>query len=179
MSELAAMNKDKVLDLLNERCAFERTGVKLYDSIIGKMKQSADAQITKMLDQMQEHRDQEKEHEEWLEEQIRALGGDPHAKTDKVQLIEKESRGIEAVILDGDPEIPHLFHALLVAELADNAGWDLLVELADEADDDKAKRAFKKRLHEEEEHLIFVRRAMERFAMREVLGQQVSMPTQP
>jgi bacterioferritin (cytochrome b1) len=179
MDELAAKNRDKVLDLLNERCAFERTAVKLYDAIVAKIRRANQAEFTRMLAQMQEHRDQEKEHEEWLEEQIRALGGDPHAETEHVQLTAKESQGILAVILNGDPEIPHLFHALLVAELADNAGWDLLVELAEEADDDKAKRAFKKRLHEEEEHLIFVRRAMERFAREEVLGEQVAMPTQP
>ncbi len=40
-----------------------------------------------------------------------------------------------------------MFHALFAAELVDNAGWDLLVQLADEADDDEARRAFKKRLH--------------------------------
>ena len=179
MAQLGTTNKEKVLDLLNERCAYERTGVRLYDAIIGKIEQSGDSKITKMLGQMQEHRDQEKEHEEWLEERIRALGGDPHAKTTMVQLTETESKGLEAVILDGDPDVSHLFHALLIAELADNAGWDLLVELADEAEDQEAKRGFKKRLHEEEEHLIFVRRAVERFARREVLGERVSMPTQP
>ncbi|HEU4612003.1 MAG TPA: hypothetical protein VFS15_07990, partial [Kofleriaceae bacterium] len=65
------------------------------------------------------------------------------------------------------------------AELADNAGWDLLVTLADEAGDRDAKKAFKKRLHAEEEHLIFVRRAVQKIARREVLGEQVSMPTWP
>lgn len=83
------------------------------------------------------------------------------------------------MILDGDNEVSHLFHALLTAELADNAGWDLLASLADEAGDRDAERAFKKRLHEEEEHLIFARKAVERLARREVLGEQVSMPTSP
>lgn len=53
------------------------------------------------------------------------------------------------------------------------------MQLADDADDGAAKRAFKKRLHEEEEHLIFVRRAVERFSAKAVLSEPVSMPTAP
>jgi hypothetical protein len=75
-----------------------------------------------------------------------------------------------------DAKLPHLFHALLAAELVDNAGWDLLVQLADEAGDHEAKRQFKKRLHEEEDHLIFVRKAVQKFSFQEILGEQVRFP---
>lgn len=179
METLARQNKDKVIDLLTARLLFERTGVKLYESIMAKLRANNEQGYDRMLGQLQEHRDQEKEHEEWLEEQIRALGGDADAMTEMAQLEARESSGIEDVILDGDNEVSHLFHALLTAELADNAGWDLLASLADEAGDRDAERAFKKRLHEEEEHLIFARKAVERLARREVLGEQVSMPTSP
>ena len=178
MDKLGQKNKDKVIDMLAERLQFERSGVKLYDAVLKKMQSSREPTISKMLDQMQEHRDQEKEHEEWLEECIRQLGGDAKQLTEKAKLVTQESKGIEEVIMK-DAEIPHLFHALLAAELVDNAGWDLLVDLADEADDTKAKREFKKRLHEEEEHLILVREAMKKFAAHEVLGEKLQMPTQP
>jgi rubrerythrin len=178
MDKLGQKNKDKVIDMLAERLQFERSGVKLYDAVIKKMQSSREPSVTKMLDQMQEHRDQEKEHEEWLEECIRQLGGDDKQMTEKARLIQQESKGIEEVIMK-DAEIPHLFHALLAAELVDNAGWDLLVQLADEADDNKAKRDFKKRLHEEEEHLILVRETMKKFAAHEVLGEKLQMPAQP
>jgi hypothetical protein len=72
--------------------------------------------------------------------------------------------------------ISHLFHALLAAELSDNAGWDLLVQIADDVGDREAKRAFKKRLHQEEDHLIFVRRAVERFARMAVTGRKAELP---
>ena len=179
MDKLAHQHPDKVIDYLTERLVFERDGVKLYDAILAKMRVSGDEEVRRMLDQMQEHRDQEKEHEEWLEEQIRSLGGDAHGTTEMSELVTREAKGIDDVILDGDNEIAHLFHALLTAELADNAGWDLLVTLADEAGDRDARRQFKKRLHEEEEHLIFVRRVVERFARRQVLGEVVAMPTSP
>ena len=176
MKKLAGKNVSRVIDLLNERLAFERAGVKLYDKILQRMQ--SDPRVARMLDQMKEHREQEKEHEEWLEEQIRALGGDAHTPSEKSILVQAESQGIEHVI-ERDPRLPHDFHALLTAELADNAGWDLLVQLADAIGDRDAKKEFKKRLHEEEEHLLFVRKAVEQFAKEEVLGEPQEMPAAP
>ena len=176
MQKLAGTNVSRVIDLLNERLTFERSGVKLYDKILERMR--TDPQAARMVEQMQEHRDEEKEHEEWLEEQIRALGGDARSPSERSILVRAESQGIEHVI-ERDAQLPHDFHALLVAELADNAGWDLLVQLADEVGDRDAKKEFKKRLHEEEEHLLFVRHAVEQFAKDEVLGEPVRMPSSP
>jgi bacterioferritin (cytochrome b1) len=178
MNKLAEKNTGRILDLLNERLTFERAGVKLYDAILERMRASGDPQIQRMLGQMREHRNQEKEHEEWLEEQIRLLGGDAHTPSEKSILVQAESQGIEHVI-QRDPRIPHDFHALLVAELADNAGWDLLVQLADEFGDREAKKEFKKRLRHEEEHLLFVRRAVEQFAKQEMTGEPQRMPSGP
>ena len=175
MEKLAANNQTKLIDVLNERLAFERSGVKLYDRILLKMKETGDKDILRMLDDMQEHRDQEKEHEEWLEAQLRSLGASAHEATEHSELITRESKGIEDVVMN-DPELPHLIHALLAAELVDNAGWDLLVQLADEAGDREANREFKKRLHHEEEHLLLIRKAVERFAFHEVLGEKLKMP---
>jgi bacterioferritin (cytochrome b1) len=174
MDELATKNREKVIDLLTERLAFERSGVKLYDAIIRKMEQSPEPAISEMLDQMREHRADEK----GLEEQIRSLGGDAHAETELSRLVTRESVGIEDVV-EHDPELPHLFHALLAAELVDNAGWDLLAAIADEANDKDARKAFKKRLHEEEEHLVFCRRAVEKLTEHAVFETPVSMPVGP
>ena len=176
MQKLAGTNVSRVIDLLNERLTFERSGVKLYDKILERMRN--DPQAAPMVEQMQEHRDEEKEHEEWLEKQIRALGGDARSPSEKSILVRAESQGIEHVI-ERDAQLPHDFHALLIAELADNAGWDLLVQLADEVGDRDAKKEFKKRLHEEEEHLLFVRHAVEQFAKDEVLGEPETMPSSP
>lgn len=178
MDKLARKNKAKVIDVLAERLQFERSSVKLYDKVLERMRGSNEPRMAKMLEQMQEHRDQEKAHEEWLEDVIRSLGGDDKQLTEKAKLITEESKGIEQVIMH-DPELPHLFHALLAAELVDNAGWDLLIELADEADDRVATKEFKKRLHEEEEHLILMREAVAKLAAHEVLGEPMQMPTAP
>jgi bacterioferritin (cytochrome b1) len=179
MQELAKHAPDKLVDLLTERLTFERAGVALYEAIITKIEASADKQVQRMLPQLREHAHEEKEHEEWLEAQIRALGGDTHAKTEMARLVEIESSGIEQVIIDGDNDPKHLFHALLTAELTDNAGWELLVSLAGEAGDRDAKKAFKQRLSEEKDHLAFVRRAVEGFTCHVVLGEALELPAYP
>ena len=173
MKKLAEHNREKLIDLLCERLAFERAGVRLYDTIIAKLDASGGG-IEAFRDEMQRYRDQEKEHEEWLEGCVRDLGGDTSVRTDLVRLVEQESKGIEQVV-ETDDLLPHAIHALLTAELVDNAGWELLVELADDADDREAREAFRKRLHEEEDHLVFVRTAMLAFVRKDVLGYERRM----
>jgi bacterioferritin (cytochrome b1) len=178
MKKLAEKNKDKVIDALNERLTFERASVKLYDAILKDAQAAKSPEIGRMVPTLKLHRDQEKEHEEWLEAQIRALGGDAHGKTEMSELISAESAGVEKMITT-DHDTMHQMHGLLTAELVDNAGWELLLELADDADDPEARSAFRRRLHEEEEHLIFARRAVTAFARRNVLGQTVLLPASP
>ena len=173
MRKLAEKNVGRVIDLLNERLAFERTGVRLYDKMILRMRLLEDAQVERMIPKMQRYRDEEKEHEEWLEDQIRELRGDDHLPTEKSVLVLAETQGIERVIAR-DPRLPHDFHALLAAELADTAGWDILVRLADAFGDGVASKEFKQRLREEREHLSFVRRTVERY-----LKEQLTQPPEP
>ncbi len=175
MEKLAEHDKSKVIDVLTERLAFERAGVRLYDRILSVMRGMADGTVARMIPEMEEHRSEEKEHEEGLEAQIRSIGGSAHAETDLSRLVTRESKGIEEVVMT-DAELPHLLHALLAAELVDNAGWDLLAHIAGEAGDHGAKREFKKRLHEEEDHLLFVRKAVEKLSFQRVLGEDTELP---
>ncbi|MGE5182412.1 MAG: hypothetical protein ACM31C_10140 [Acidobacteriota bacterium] len=179
MEELSRNNPEKLLDVLCERLTFERAGVRIYDAIIAKLEASNSIEVHRTLYAMHHYRDQEQEHEKWLEARIRALGGDARARTEHSVLVEKEAQGIESVILNGDNDPSHLFHALLAAELSDHAGWELLVALADEAGDRDAKREFKKRLKQEAQHLEFVRKCVEGFACASVLGEPLEMPVAP
>src|SRR5256886_13958994 len=95
MKKLAAKNLGRVLDLLNERLAFERAGVKLYDTILARMRSSGDPRVKEVMAQIQQNRDEEKEHEEWLEEQNRALGGDDHAPSEKTIPVPNQAGGVE------------------------------------------------------------------------------------
>ena len=173
MDKLAKKNVGKVIDLLSERLAFERAAVKLYDTLHARLRVATDPALRALLEQIEHDRDEEKEHEEWLEDQIRELRGDDHLPTEKSVLVLAETQGIERVIAR-DPRLPHDFHALLAAELADTAGWDILVRLADAFGDRVASKEFKQRLREEREHLSFVRRTVERY-----LKEQLTQPPSP
>jgi len=170
MTDLGDQNRDELIDLLTERLTFERTGVRLYDRVLERIRAVGNPEVASLHAPMTAHRDQEKEHEEWLEAQIRALGGSAHAMTARAHLIQTEARGIEAIIFDERATLPQMLHALLAAELVDNAGWDLLVALADEANDHDLKKEFKRRLDEEEDHLALIQKAVTRFAKHEVLS---------
>jgi ferritin-like metal-binding protein YciE len=128
-----------------------------------------------MLPQLAECREQEKEHEEWLEGCIRHLGADPGRPTEMARLAARETSGIEAVIMK-DPEFPHLLHALLAAEHVDGAGWDLLVALAEQAGDGEATEQFEKRRLEEEQHLALLREALRMFSAHRVLDEDLRWP---
>jgi len=170
MNSLSKQNRTNVIDVLTERLTFERTGVRLYDRILERIRATGDPEVSGLHAPMTAFRDQEKEHEEWLEAKIREMGGSAHAMTARATLVKTESRGLEEVIFDERATLPQMLHALLAAELVDNAGWDLLVALADEANDHELKKQFKRRLHEEEDHLALLQRAVARFAKREVLA---------
>jgi bacterioferritin (cytochrome b1) len=176
---LVAKNAAQVLDVLAARLTFERTGVKLYDSVIQKIERSGESRYHALVATLRKHRNEEKEHEEWLEQVIRALGGHPEETTTLAMLETEESQGIQSVILDGHTRVIEVLHALLTAELADNAGWDLLVELADDTGDRLAKAEFGKRMHEEARHLAFLREAVLRAAEVEILGRDEPMPKRP
>lgn len=168
MKKLAESHRDKLIDVLNERLTFERIGVQLYDRILGVLGSARTEGADKIVSEFREIRNEEKEHEEWLEAQIRALGGTAHEDTEHSRLVVEESKGIGDVILRGEERLPHMIHALLAAELVDNAGWDLLVQLAGDAHDHEAKREFKHRLHQEEKHLLFVRKLVVKETSSEV-----------
>lgn len=177
MEKLAQNNAAQVLDLMSGRLAFERTGVQLYATVIDKIERAGEPRYHALLDQLRHIRSEEQEHADWLETQIRALGGYPNEKTDMAQLETEEGSGIKSVIVDGHQKVIHLLHALLAAELADNAGWDLLVKLADATGDRAAKLQLGRRLAQEVEHLAFIREAVVRAAEVEILGWQEEMPT--
>jgi bacterioferritin (cytochrome b1) len=172
----ARENHRQILDVLGARLSFERNGVRLYQRVIEKIERGGDARYHRLLEMLRHIRDEEKEHEEWLEEQVRARGGDAHGTTEMALLETEESRGIENVIVDGHDKVLHLLHALLAAELADNAGWDLLVRLADATGDRKARKGFMKRMLQEAEHLAFIREAVVKGAQIELLGLDEMLP---
>lgn len=172
LEKLGTTDPEKIIDVLGERLAYERSGVKLYDAILKKVKASRHTQLKKFSKELEEHREHEVEHAEWCAEQIRSLGGDPDQPTERAQLVHVEAKGLEEVIF-GDGPISQAFHALNTAELGDNGGWALLVGLADQLGDEEMKREAQERLKHEEEHLRLTHKLLGMFMTTEVLGNEV------
>ena len=67
-----------------------------------------------------------------LQAAIEQLGGDPTAVTPSANLQATAAHGIQKVVVDPRTTLLQL-EAALVAELTDNACWEALIELAQEA----------------------------------------------
>jgi rubrerythrin len=159
-----------LLDKIGERIAFECSGTRLYDALILKYralaKEGADAPgLTMPLDIENEDtaaallriRTEEHEHFLMLSEVMRSLGGDPTAQTPCGDVSATASRGLMLVVTDPRTTFAQSLNAILIAELADNAGWELLVSLAQEAGETNIAKQFERAMSEEKQHLVIVK----------------------
>ena len=165
MKRLIAKHPERVVDYLAERLAFERDSVRLYDALLEQVQEAPEPEL--------------REHASWLQAQLEELGAGSHPATARAELSREETRGFAQVILERKAPLPHLLHALLAAELVDHAGWDLLVALADEAQDGEAQRALHRRRDEEARHLALCRELAERFALQQILDEPLRLPQSP
>jgi len=145
-----------LLDKLGERAAFERTGVRLYDAMIGKVEALGEKGGPALAD-LQQIRSEELEHFHLVAEHVMRLGGDSTAKSPCADVTGVASRGILQVLSDPRTTTAQCLSALLTAELTDNAGWELLIGLCDRLDEKDMGAAFQKALEQEREHLQKVR----------------------
>jgi ferritin-like metal-binding protein YciE len=138
---------NEFIDKCTARWLFEKTGVELYDDAIAKCPPHLKADLEQI-------RDEEKDHEEMLERVIRKYGADPHTMTESARITMLASEGVIDVVKNENFEA--CMDALLAAEAVDNVNWELLVELADQLGDKDARKEFKKALDEETEHLTIL-----------------------
>lgn len=145
-----------LLDKLSEREAFERTGVRLYDSMIVKV-QALGGRSAPPLEELQRIRAEELAHFHLVADQLKRLGGDDTAESPCADVTGVASRGLLQVLADPRTSISQALSMLLTAELTDNAGWELLIELCGELDMPELGEQFSRALAEEVDHLEKVR----------------------
>lgn len=146
-----------LLDKLGERLAFERSGTRLYEAVLAKCQASGNGVPMPQLGQLEHFCAEEARHFQLIAECIESLGGDPTAQTPCGDVTGVESAGFMQVVSDPQTSVNQSLHAILVAELADNAGWEELIALAKECGQDDMVQRFGKALEEEREHLHQVR----------------------
>ena len=171
-------DRDKLVELLSERATFEKSAVGLYDALLDSLEQIDDDELVAAREKLEQCRDEEQEHADWLDDLLERLGGHPaHAMSEAVV---RESRAIEQVIRtkpDGAGPLP-MVYAMLSAELMDAEGWNLLLELADALDDAPAVRELRKRAEHESEHLELIRHLALTLAKRAVEFHETDAETQ-
>lgn len=151
-------NKPNVfLDKLGERLAFERTGVRLFDGLITKYDVLGSWEGGPTRELLVEFREDELRHFHVLKCAMESLGADPTALTPSGDIVGVEGMGLVQVINDPRTTLPQALHAQLVAELADNEGWDMLVALAETLGHDAMADDFRDAMRAEEKHLAHVR----------------------
>lgn len=147
-----------LLDKLAERLAFERGGTRLYDALLAKAEHFADELPGETLAQLRQFRAEEAEHAQWVHEAIVAIGGDPTSVTPAANLVGVETFGLMQAITDPRTTLAQCLHAMLVAELADEAAWLLLVETVQQMGDGETARKFLTALEQERVHRATIAR---------------------
>lgn len=145
-----------LLDKLGERLAFERTGTRLYDALITKCEAMLDGTLSMGVEDLREIRDDEARHFLTVARAIEAMGGDATSQTPSADLAGVESMGLVQVVTDPRTTIAQSLHAILTAELADQAGWEALIALAEEHEQSEMINDFTIALDEERGHLLMV-----------------------
>jgi rubrerythrin len=145
------------LDKLSERLAFERTGVRLYEAFYNKVETLGETVPGPTLEQIEQIGREELEHFLMVNRTITELGGDSTVESPSADVAGVASMGIMQVLTDPRTSVAQCLQALLTAELTDNDGWRLLIQLADNFGFDEAKVEFETALANEVVHLQNVR----------------------
>lgn len=145
------------LDKLSERLAFERMGTRLYEALLNKCETLGEMTPGPTLEQIEHIGREELEHFLLINRTITELGGDPTVQSPCADVAGVTSMGIMQVLTDPRSSMAQCLQAMLTAELTDNDGWRLLIQLADNLGHDELKTEFESALANEEEHLINVR----------------------
>ncbi len=157
------------MDKMGERLAFERTGTRLYDALIVKYETlAAEGGVPPMpgalantsedpSDTLQRIREEEHAHFLMLSDVMRSMGADPTAQTPCADVAATASMGLMQVVTDPRTTLAQSLNAILIAELADNAGWELLIALAQKAGKSEMADEFARALAQEDEHVLTIK----------------------
>lgn len=141
-----------LFDKLGERLAFERTGVRLYQKLIAKVEALGEYPGGPTRKELVEILQEEHTHMTMLEQSIERLDGDSTAMTPAADVAGTIAQGVVQVLSDARTTVVQCLDAMMVAELADEAGWGVLVEIVRDAGHDDLAKLFAQAEKNEEEH---------------------------
>ncbi|HET7369527.1 MAG TPA: ferritin-like domain-containing protein [Gammaproteobacteria bacterium] len=146
-----------LLDKLGERLAFERTGVRAYEAVLGKFDALGTWDGGPTHDLLLHQHDEELEHFNMLVEIMERLGGDPTAMTPSADVTAVASQGIIKLLGDPRTTLPQALQGLLMLENTDLEGWNGLIGLADSIGQKSLEQQFRQAEETEQTHQTRVR----------------------
>lgn len=169
MEKVTGHNPEVFLNKLGERLAYERTGVRLYESVIVKCEAADDAHPAGPVTaaELRRIRNEEAEHFRLLKGAMESIGADPTAQTPDADVSGVAAMGIQHVLNDPRTSMTQSLEMLLTLELTDNAAWEMLITLAENLGMDELVAEFQHALAQEEDHLRTVRTWYESMIMDE------------
>lgn len=144
------------IDKIGERLAFERTGVRLYEALEIKVRVARGGAAIDP-NALARIRDDEESHFHLLGRCLVSLGADPTAMTPCADVAGVAAAGHLQVVCDPRTTVAQALNSVLQVELGDNAGWELLIELAQEGGHSDMAQSFTVAQDTEQQHLGLVR----------------------
>lgn len=153
------------IDKLGERLAFERMGVRLYRALIRKCEMDPMRHAALDLFRLQEICDAELEHMLLVKKVIEDVGADPTSTTPAADAMAVASMGLVQVLNDPRTSVAQCLEAILIAELADRDGWNLLIEMTEQIGDETLLAQFRQALAVESVHVEEMRGLLKELTM--------------
>jgi hypothetical protein len=167
-AQMLSGNRPEVLiDKLGERLAFERGGTRLWEALITKCVAGAEGSDLLPMEVVQRIHDEEMRHMELVRSIIGSMGADPTAMTPCADVTGAAAMGLMQVVTDPRTTIAQSLNAILIAELTDNAGWEMLITLMQQTGNDNFVSDMRKALAAEQDHLLNVRAWLEKLTAKE------------
>ncbi len=166
----AGMQLQVLVDRIAERLAFERTGTRLYEALIAKHAAYASEVPSVSVERLTQFHAEEAQHFVLLAEALQSLGADPTAQTPAADLVGIQGMGLVQALTEPRTNFVQALCTILIAELADNDGWETLVNLATTAGLDDLVDRFRAAREQEDEHLDQIRTWLLELSTAELTG---------
>jgi rubrerythrin len=158
LSAVSGGKLNVLLDKLAERLAFERSGARLYETLLLKHEAAGTVAGGPTREELLRFRDEETSHFKLLERALTELDADPTAVTPSADMTGVASLGVAQLICDPRTSLGECLEAILIAELVDHDAWERLIELAEDLGHDELADQFRDCERQEQVHLESVRR---------------------
>jgi len=167
LEEKIVLGNHAMIDKLGERLAFERSGTRLYEALIIKYNSSEHKKRLPDLPRMKQFYHEELKHFQLISEVIKNIGADPTSLTPAADISAIASAGWSQVLTDPRTSFLQSLEIILQAELVDNVGWEILIELAERNGLGDLAIQFQQSLDEEAFHLITVKQWVQELTLND------------